>query len=394
MGGQSWLTQGANRGQLMRGTGIQITPEMLYGPLPSVTWLHAVQSIWVYSGAEFVPRQSAYLPHHLLNMGKKVPQNAQRNRKDQRSRGDRILAQGAMCTTKRPFGSASPSTKKTWAALSGRLVTEGLCALSPVHLPLPRPVAPYTVVRTTSIVETGQRNIFVGLFQDAANDHEWNDALLYSSNNNSTAFDDTFTPAGNVPFDFGSQSVVVPAAITVQFMCPDPLQTAHGVAYSGRMTQRVKPLGVAGTASSVMQSITSVNCPRVLTGAKLALRGVCSDLLPGDMAELSNFRPLVSRTTPTNVFSSVGFMPVFVYNPDEIPLRFLITVEWRVRFGALQAAAASHSYHAPAPLSLWDQVVAAGSSVGHGIADIAEYVANNGEKVMAAAQLAAKLAPK
>jgi hypothetical protein len=187
---------------------------------------------------------------------------------------------------------------------------------------------------------------------------------------------------------------LVPSAFSIQVMNPEALQDTTGIMYIGRCLTRLDLRGDSGTWVDLQNDLISFQAPRLLAAAKLAFKGVQVDGLVADMNELSNFstvtdfsntnftwdgdfRPeVLDDKKRTCVFG--GFLPIYVLNPDGVGLRIQVTVEYRARFDPFSPAVASHQYHKPAPLSVWDRAVSTMQTLGHGVREIADVVATAG----------------
>jgi len=187
---------------------------------------------------------------------------------------------------------------------------------------------------------------------------------------------------------------MVPAAITVQVMNGDALQTTNGIAYIGRSKTVLDLMGDARTWETVMKQLVSYSAPRLCSAGKLALRGVQVNAVPNNLSVLSDFvprrikdqGPYVWSEQPSQPVPSAGlaeqdfegFAPIFVYNPDNIALKYLVTIEWRVRFDPFNPAYAGHSQHMPASEAAWAQAVRMEENKGSGVTDIMEDIAEFG----------------
>jgi len=184
----------------------------------------------------------------------------------------------------------------------------------------------------------------------------------------------------------GAAATIVPAAITVQMMCPTSLQQASGIIYAGVMNTQAAIGGRAESWDAYMNKFVQFQSPRLLAASKLALRGVQISSYPLNMTEVSKFTPLDRPADAVYPFTAaapepVGWAPIVIYNPDGATLELLITVEYRLRFDLDHPASASHSHHPVAPDTTWDRLTRAAVSLGHGVEDIAESVANAGMAV-------------
>ena len=236
-----------------------------------------------------------------------------------------------------------------------------LDALSPIHLSLPRPIAPYTVIRTTSVFST-------------------NSAM------NGVDATEAYQDLSLRTIGYGTR--LVPSAFTVQIMNPNALTTTSGILYAGKLRTCQQFCGDPRTWQTLANECVSYCQPRLMSAGKLSLRGVVTNLVPADMSALAEFTPVLAPTEEIARYSTTwtgatdglgfnleGFMPVFVYNPNNVSLNYQVTVEWRLRFDMSNPASSSHVYHKPAPISTWDSVVQSATAMGHGVRDIAEVVA-------------------
>lgn len=272
-----------------------------------------------------------------------------------------------------------------------------LNALDPHHLALPRPVGPYTVVRTNTIVQSNRAVAFFCPEMVVEDGHaRWTHVLGRISNldaNNPINATDNCLVVNRASDFFGSAVTMVPSAFTVQIMNPEALQTTKGIVYIGRSTAQYKLANDTRTWNELAGQFVSFMNPRLCSAGKLALRGVKVDSYPLNMSEFSNFCPEapISGSAPLQNMTWDGsgtdantdgepsaFAPIVVYNPNAVDMQYLITVEWRVRFDPAAAAAASHMFHKSTPMSVWDSVISSASSIGHGAMDIADVVAQVG----------------
>jgi hypothetical protein len=276
-----------------------------------------------------------------------------------------------------------------------------LNAMHPCHLPLPRAVGGYTVVRTTDIINNQKEAMMIGCFKGPANEFTetcWLDtiAVTNAANGLETAINDV---NGNAFFysssALGAGSLngakMVPAAITVQIMNGENLQQANGITYIGRSKTVLDLMGNSRTWKEVMDELVSYSAPRLCSGGKLSLRGVQVNAIPNNMSVLSDFVPRRLASTgkkkwaeDTFALDFEGFGPIFVYNPDKMDLKYLVTIEWRMRFDPLNPAYSGHVNHQPASESTWSKVIADAESAGNGVMDIADVTADIGMVAMMA----------
>ncbi|APG78092.1 putative capsid protein [Beihai weivirus-like virus 2] len=332
---------------------------------------------------------------------KKLPQRRRRpvikrNMKATRSHATRVLAQGAGAITKKAFGAGKKTT--TWRMALRR----GLNARLPYHLGLPRPVGPYQVIRTTKLHSTSARVVvFCPLMQKWNGQDDaprWFEACGIEDVDATKPINDATGNAHMIGMPLtgiGSAAEVVPAAMTVQVMCSDPLQTAQGIFTMGRVSQQLPLGGETRSWDTFKTQFDAYFKPRLLTGGKLALRGVTCNAIPLNMNEFSEFAS--PQAAENNFIWNDTVVPaalspiVFTKDPGEVgsSITFLVTIEWRVRFDPFHPAAASHTFHPSTPDSLWNRVIGAASSMGHGVEDIADEVAELGADAAAAAVVGA-----
>ena len=174
------------------------------------------------------------------------------------------------------------------------------------------------------------------------------------------------------------------------------LQQAEGLFTMGRVSQQLALGGETRTWEDFTREFNSYFKPRLLTGAKLALRGVTCNAVPINMNEFSDFRPGIPSISPafcwyTEVAPAALSPIVFTQTGTPVDISFLVTIEWRVRFDPFHPAAASHTFHPSTPDGVWNNIIGAASAAGHGVVDIADEVADVGFDAAAVAGVAAVL---
>jgi hypothetical protein len=318
-----------------------------------------------------------------------------RNTKKKRQGGRQLygIKQGVGQITNAAF----PKRNRRRQGKRGMSLCNALNAMHPCHLPLPRAVGAYTVIRTTDIVNTAREAVFFGTFKGPASqftDTAWltDVAVCNPPDGVELPIVDT-SGLGNAVFfpsaALGEASLngarMVPAAITVQIMNGDSLQNSTGIVYIGRSKTVLDLMGAGRTWKQIMEELVSYSAPRLCSAGKLALRGVQVNAIPNNMSVLSDFVPRRGSAAGRQIWSEAnyaadfeGFGPIFVYNPDNVQLKYLVTIEWRMRFDPLNPAYAGHSMHKPATESTWNQVIGEAEALGNGVKDIADVIGDVG----------------
>jgi len=312
----------------------------------------------------------------------------------------RGIKQGVGMVVKRPFGNGRRRSGRNGNKPASRRAA--LCALTNLHLPLPRAVGSYTVCKTTTIIDSSQSVMLFGVFKGNRvnfEDTTWldtvavgsvNEALTIGGATNSRWYFDTALSSNGF-----SAARLVPAAITVQVMCPKNLQSADGITYIGRTKQVLDLMGDTRTWTDIAQELVSFTAPRLCSAGKLALRGVKVDAIPYNMSKLADFCPraLVAKATIDKTWGESGFAanfegfaPIFCYNVNNVELQYLVTVEWRTRFDPGNPAYSGHTFHPVASDSVWSETVKGMEAEGHGVADMAEGIADFGDAALAGAE--------
>jgi len=267
-------------------------------------------------------------------------------------------------------------------------------ATLPHHLPLPRPVGPYITVRTTRVVQGAHTCCFIGAFSTEGGEYrrqKWASTCMLASVNPGLAMNapnnlqtHSYSAMANTAWSFAD---VTPAAVTVQVMNPNALQTTSGIIYIGRLRTCAMLSQQGTTWDEYLNNFVSYSQPRLCSAAKLSMRGVKVSAIPYNMAEMADFntRRDISDTTYTwdnstseGSLKPCGFAPVCVYNPDAVNLDYLITTEWRVRFDPSNPAMAGAVRHPAATDQFWSRALAALEAAGHGVVDIADTVTTVG----------------
>lgn len=322
---------------------------------------------------------------------RRAGQQGRRSRAANRTNATRVLATGVGGAPKRAFGSTNGHTLACWDAKHFH------------HLPLPRAVGPYTVIRATKRVQVNAVANIIGAFQSGTarlgEAGDWSRICMLSDVNFGADINATSNvQLTSLPLDgLGPAVTVVPSAVSVQVMCPTALQTASGIIYAGVMNTQPKISGRAETWESYMDKFVQFQSPRLLAASKLALRGVQINSYPLNMTEVSKFSQISQNnsgisTLDPNTFDPCGWAPIAIYNPNGATLELLITMEYRVRFDLDSPASASHVHHPVASDSTWDKLVRQASALGNGVMDIADVVANTGMAVGRAMAVADRVA--
>jgi hypothetical protein len=153
--------------------------------------------------------------------------------------------------------------------------------------------------------------------------------------------------------------------------------------YMGVMTTQADWGGKTETWNTMFDRFVEFQSPRMMAAGKLALRGVRCNSYPLSMSHVSKFTELVTSADSRAVWNNTtaapaGWAPIMVYNPQGIGLEYLVTIEWRVRFDLTNPASSGHVHHPVASESAWDNTMKAASSLGNGVREISEVVANIG----------------
>ncbi len=313
-----------------------------------------------------------------------------------RTRATRVLAQGAGAAPRRAFGATRTKKKilKGKVARNGYYsLRAGLNARLPTHLGLPRPVGPYTVIRTTTLHTSSARVlIFSPIMNASEGAHDapiWYQACGYEDINSTLAINAVNnTSAILMPMSgLGSAAEVVPAALTVQVMNEAALNNANGLFAMARVNQQLNLGGETRTWDTFADEFVSYYRPRLLTGGKLALRGVTSSAYPLNMNEFSLFAGHSTHTASPFTWGAertlAALSPIVFVQKTGTPVdvNFMVTIEWRVRFDPFHPATSSHSYHPATPDGVWNRIIGTMSTAGHGVEDIADEIAELGAAV-------------
>ena len=323
------------------------------------------------------------------------------------------IQQGVGYAVPKAFQNGSQRRKKK-AGRNNKFSLDCMNAMMPAHLGLPRAVGAYTIVRTTHIINATEAVMVFGTycFEGMADPHTglspWSTVTATGQSAGSLGAPINTGTASLQPYCWASSALgstgfdgatMVPSAFSVQVMNPNALQTTSGIIYIGRMKTQPALRDSAITWQTFADNFVSYNSPRLCSAGKLALRGVQVDAIPYNFNVLSSFSqrsrdvvgPIqqfhwdgIGAGSAAGMLSNRGFAPIVVYNPNGVSLQYLVTTEWRVRFDPTNPAQASHRHHPVTSDSLWDRVVGAMESAGHGVSDIAEITGIVGKAFSAA----------
>jgi len=309
------------------------------------------------------------------------------------------IKQGVGMVVKKPFGCGKVRPGKFAVRNKYSSRKAALCALTSLHLPLPRAVGAYTVAKTTTIVDSSRSVMLFGCFKgNRINNPEttWFNTVAVGSANPSNPINGVnnagFWPDPALTSSGFDSCRLVPAAITVQVMCPRNLQSADGITYIGRTKQVLDLAGDPRSWTTLAEELVSFSAPRLCSAGKLALRGVKVDAIPYNMSQLADFCPRgimdanpFDKTWNEGSFDAQfeGFAPIFCYNKNNVDLQYLVTVEWRTRFDPSNPAYAGHVYHPIASDTCWNDTIKGMEAEGHGVVDMAEGIVDFGDAAMA-----------
>lgn len=318
-------------------------------------------------------------------------------RKKPKSNGTRSklegIKQGVGAVPKRAFGS------KTTVLADPRVFN----AFMPQHLPLPRNVGDYVTTRTTQVLNSTRgfhmfcpfrQNIVSELAPSVdiadsvwtancalANINQSGQPIGDTANSTFTRFS-TMVDSGSIAAGFAGCKLV-PSAFSVQIMNPEALQTTTGIIYIGRAKQVLDFRGSTQTWEEKANELISYTAPRLCSAAKLAMRGVHVDAIPYNMSSLASFDQLGPGFQGQTTYDGAapfpdGFAPIFVWNPGNVNLQYLICCEWRTRFDPNNPAHAAHHWHPLASDAQWARHIKRMSDEGCGARDITQGVADRG----------------
>jgi hypothetical protein len=278
-----------------------------------------------------------------------------------------------------------PGTKGRQQLLS-QAARKAFDAFHPSHLPLPVPTAPYLTVRSRVVVTTNKTLTFVGPVEGAIGGSEsWQNICAIGMDANtvlgsgSVQYTTFNPPATDVETDWE----LTPAACSFQVACTDSLTSASGVSYLGRLkTTLSQPAGDdTRTGQDLANNIVQYSNPKCLSNAKLAMSAQQVNLLPGNMAELTDFREMqaLGSSNPLSGWGSsggtaarnfAGFKPGYIYNPYNSELVVTIAMEWRVRLAPNNPMHQSMTHYPPTNPSVWHALSKAADSTAHGVEDV------------------------
>lgn len=302
--------------------------------------------------------------------GQATKRSMPRRRAIQPSRPLKGIKQGVGETVRRPLSFYSPIAHYSRA----------FDAFDHAHTPLPRATGPYAVVRMFQNFQSNARTVVIG---PSVKNGAWYNVVAYSNFDDNLPVNNTdnatrFTMDSLAAAGFSNASVV-PAAVSVQIMNPNALQTTSGIVFAGRAKNQLDLQETTDSWKVMASNLTSYTNPRIMAAAKLAMQGVQIDAVPMDMSDLANFKPVEIGSAGFGTVDSdiKGFAPIWLRNPNDILLQYLVCIEWRVRFDPTNPAHSSHAYHHPTTDAHFSNAISHATSVPV-VRDIKESVAERG----------------
>jgi len=291
-----------------------------------------------------------------------------------------VQAQGVGAVTRSAFGSRAGVDLRVWDAKL------------PMHLPLPRAVGPYLVMRTTMRFESNSKAECFGTFKykpSSTYGGGWSTICDIHAINSTLGINAGGNSHTNVmPLDgLGLACTLVPSAFSVQMMNPNALTSTAGIIYAGCMNTQAAIAGRAESWDGYFSKFIEFQNPRLISAGNMALRGKQINSYPLNMSELADFTTIeqdvedlaFTWSPASNNVNPTGFAPILVYNPSEVNIEYLVTTEWRVRFDLDNPASSAHQQHSVATDQLWSNLMARATSLGNGVLDIADVVSNVGQ---------------
>lgn len=281
-------------------------------------------------------------------------------------------------------GSTRKSGTKGRQQLLSQAARKAFDAFHPSHLPLPVPTAPYLTVRSRAVITTNKTLTLLGPVEDAiGNSDAWANICAFGADaatviGTGTFQHDTYNPpATDAPSDWE----VAPAAFSFQVACTDALTAASGVTYIGRLktTLSQPDTNDSRTVQELANAIVQYSNPKCLSNAKLAMTAQQVNLMPGNMAELTDFREMRISSSGSSVWASsganaarnfAGFKPGYIYNPYNKELVVTVAMEWRVRLSPHNPMHQSMTHYPPTNPSVWHAIAKAADSTAHGVEDV------------------------
>jgi len=195
--------------------------------------------------------------------------------------------------------------------------------------------------------------------------------------------------------NLGYETTLTPAAMTVQILNTNALQTTAGSIYAGVCHSQ---LGVSNSPETWRvwgERFIATQKPRALSAAQLAVRGAAVHSYPLNLESLCDFTEVTSTGTSSTftwsdlVIQPSGLAPIVVINPEFVELEFVVTIELRVRFSMSHPASSTHVMHPVTPEATWHRALTAAATAGHGVLDVLELGAGLATRARAFAPAAA-----
>jgi hypothetical protein len=281
-------------------------------------------------------------------------------------------------------------------AKAHHVVKHGLNAFSKVHIPLPITVGPYLTVTTRRTFVADDFLQFYGCLKwssSSNNQDDWSNIASMAMAGPFSALNSNMWNYRTIPSpgaDIGGSFEVVPSAISVQAISGASLTSAAGIVHIGRMRSTLSGPSSTDTrtAQDLADSLLSYTEPRTMPVAKLALGAVQTNAIPSNMNEFQDFEvisetPDVTGAPWTSGNDFAAFNPIYIVNPNRVPLNITVAIEWRVRVSPFNPMHAAGTLHPPTPPGLWHSIMDAAHNSGHGVEEVAG-VAGGGAAVLAA----------
>lgn len=138
-----------------------------------------------------------------------------------------------------------------------------------------------------------------------------------------------------------SRMSVVPTACTIRIMNPETLNSTSGSVYVGQIKTKEDLRDYVKSAATIADELVSFCGAKSYSAASLAVRPIEVSCVPVDMTDLSSFYEMnVSAQSEDITYADssfgeypAGLAPVFISNPNGVPLTVEVSMKFRVRHG-------------------------------------------------------------
>jgi len=219
-----------------------------------------------------------------------------------------------------------------------------------------RPVGPYTVIRTVTVMSTNSKfSLFCPFIRNdgGVGTDKWFDICSIQAVNSANAINGVlntaYLPIPGLDSLSATATEIVPAALSVRIANGNALNTTSGMIYLGRSTGNLGYGGSTQTWDALANNLVTTSKTLSVPAARLVLTPHIAHSYPLNFNEFTEWNEPIVSSVEFNPFTwsderikPAALAPLWVYNPSAVQLDYTVTMQWRVRLDVSNPLVSDH----------------------------------------------------